>query len=179
MGDYTLGKSFPKSEGCVRGRPSNFDDSLLLATKHKATHNFCIHFPIFTKLHRLARDSALTAYICAYWQSPIAPPTGGWKHHFVYTLAYNRTPPTELMLTTSILVRLLFCHGGLKVRRIFSKVWRLWPWQTLKLWGLATARHKTQSHLTFAYIVWSSPNFIGCTWAPPRTHTCARNYTCL
>ena len=53
--------------------------------KHKVTHNLCIHCSIFTKLHRLARDSALTVYTCAYWNSPIAPPAGGWKRHSVST----------------------------------------------------------------------------------------------
>jgi len=85
MGDKKLGESFAKSEGFGRGRPSNLDDSQLLARKHKITHNFCIHFPIFTKRHKLAGDSALTAYICAKWHSPIAPPSSGWKRHFVYT----------------------------------------------------------------------------------------------
>ena len=37
-------------------------------------------------------------------------------------LAYDQTPPTDLMLTASNLVWLLFGHGGLKVVINFSKV---------------------------------------------------------
>ena len=78
-----LKESFPKSEGCGRGRPSNFEDSLLLATKHKVTYNFCIHCPIFTKLHRLHLCSTQNAYICQKLHMLIAPPAGGQKRHFL------------------------------------------------------------------------------------------------
>ena len=73
--------------------------------------------PIFTKLHRLARDSALTAYICAYWHSAIAPPAGAWKRKFVSTPRIWSNSSYRCNATDS----LLFSRGGLKVRRIFSK----------------------------------------------------------
>jgi len=85
MGYWKFIESFPKSKWWGRGRPSSFDASLLLATKHKVTYKLCIHSPISTKLHRLARDSALTVFICTYSHSTIASPAGGWKLYFVST----------------------------------------------------------------------------------------------
>jgi len=38
---------------------------------------------------------------------------------------------------------------------------------------------KTKKPITPTYIIQSTPNLIGCTWAPPKTHTYAQTYTCL
>ena len=60
--------------------------------------------------------------------------------------------------------------------------------QTLKGVAVAKPQSSTTVHctpwkkkklITSPYIVRSSPNFIGCTWARPRTHTYAQTYTCL
>ena len=42
----------------------------------------------------------------------------------------------------------------------------------------ATYWWPNESLITSPYIVRSTPNFIGCTWASPRTHTYDQIYTC-
>ena len=47
-----------------------------------------------------------------------------------------------------------------------SMTGRCWPWKTKKL-------------ITPTYMIQSTPNFIGCPWAPPRMYTYTQIYTCL
>ena len=85
-----------------------------------------------------------------------------------------------------------FHTTGFKLGHVTLKLWGTKSYgnlsQTLKCVAVAKPQSSTTGHcspwktkklITPTTIVRSSPNFIGCTWAPPRTHTYDQTYTCL
>ena len=162
------------------------------------TYNLSLHFPIFTKLHRLHLGSTQNAYIWPKLHKLIAPHIGGQISHL------------KLLQTLSDLHQTSLAALGLhperthmtKLTHAYSATY-WWPNKSLltstffvrsspNFIGCTWARPGThtydqiytnwcpnKSFIISPNIVRSSPNFIGCTWAPPRTHTYDQTYTCL